>query len=542
MKNCFFLFYILQLCSYGAFAQKVPQKPNILWITCEDMSANLPSFGDSTVPTPNLSKLAAQGVKYTGMFSVSGVCAPSRSAIITGMYPSSIGTHHMRTATSNLNRQDIPNYEAVTPPYVKCFPEYLRAAGYYCTNNDKTDYQVGNPFTVWDESGKDAHWRNRPKDKPFFSVVNFMVTHESQVWARKDKPLRVDPAKVPVPPYYPDSPLIRKDIARYYDNIMVMDSLAGIVIRQLEEDGLMENTIVFFFSDHGAGLPWYKREIYDRGLHVPLIIRYPGGKGAGTVNNELLSFVDLAPTVLSLAGVPIPSHIQGQAFLGESKAAEPRQYIFAARDRMDEHYDMVRGVRDSRFKYIRNFQPDKANYQDIAFRKQMGLMQEILQMKEAGKLNALQSRWFDNKPVEELYDTQADPYELTNLANNPVYKKDLQRLRVTLNEWLIEINDKGFMPEKEMVALMWPQGKQPVTSKPELIILNKSQKEQLLQLYCATSGASIAYRLGDNGPWQLYTSPVSLPRKTKLIAKAVRYGYQESGEIAFNMEKLTLAK
>jgi arylsulfatase A-like enzyme len=499
-------------------------------------------YGDSTVLTPNLSRLAAQSVKYTGMFSVSGVCAPSRSAIITGMYPSSIGTQHMRTATGNLNRPDIPNYEAVTPPYVKCFPEYLRGAGYYCTNNDKTDYQVGNPFTVWDESGKNAHWRNRPKDKPFFSVVNFMVTHESQIWARKDQPLRVDPAKVLLPPYYHESPVIRQDIARYYDNIMVMDSLAGVILKQLEEDGLLENTIIFFFSDHGAGLPWYKREVYDRGLHVPLLIRFPGAKGAGTINHELLSFVDLAPTVLSLAGVPVPPHIQGQAFAGDKQAKQPRQYIFAARDRMDEHYDLVRAVRDKRFKYIRNYQPEKPYYQDIEFRKQMNLMQEILLAKQEGKLNKVQSTWFGSKPVEELYDTQADPFELHNLAQEPSYKKELLRLRIHLNEWMIDINDKGFMPEKEMLELMWPGGQQPVTNKPEMIILDKSRKEQHLQLYCATPGASIAYKLGENATWQLYTSPLNVSRKTKIVAKAIRYGYKESGETSFSIENLSYSR
>jgi arylsulfatase A-like enzyme len=323
---------------------------------------------------------------------------------------------------------------------------------------------------------------------------------------------------------------------------MVMDSLAGIVLKQLEEDGLLENTIIFFYSDHGAGLPWYKREVYDRGLHVPLIIRFPGAKGAGTINHELLSFVDLAPTVLSLAGVPVPPHIQGQAFAGDKQAKQPRQYIFAARDRMDEHYDMVRAVRDKRFKYIRNYQPEKPYYQDIEFRKQMNLMQDILLAKQEGRLNKVQSTWFGSKPVEELYDTQADPFELNNLAQDPSYKKELLRLRIQLNDWLIDINDKGFMPEKDMLELMWPGGQQPVTSKPEMIILDKSRKEQHLQLYCATPGASIAYKLGENATWQLYTSPIHVSRKTKLVAKAIRYGYKESGETAFTVENLSYSR
>jgi N-sulfoglucosamine sulfohydrolase len=506
-------------------------KPNILWITCEDMSPDLPAFGDSTVSTPNLDRLAAEGIRYTHLFSVSGVCAPSRSAIITGMYPTSIGTHHMRTGSGA--RAGFIDYQAVPPPEVKCFPEYLRPEGYYCTNNSKTDYQFGNPFTAWDENSNKAHWRNRRKGQPFFSVFNIMRTHESQVWEHKDKPLRVDPARVPLPPYYPESPVIRRDIARNYDNIMVMDSIVGTIMRQLEEDGLLENTIVFFFSDHGSGLPWYKREVYDRGLRAPMIVRFPNRQDAGAARSELISFIDLAPTVLSLAGVSVPGYMQGQAFLGDNKAKQPRQYIFAARDRMDEHYDLVRAVRDERFKYIRNYQPDKPNYQDLAYRRQMNLMQEILRLKEEGKLNAVQSRWFENKPVEELYDTQADPYELQNLAGNPQYQADLERLRQAEGNWLRQMRDKGFMPEAEMVASMWPDNKQPVTETPHIQQLGKKGKEVLLQITSSTPGASVAYKVG-KGPWLLTNGkPITLPAGVSVAAKAIRYGYRESPESSF---------
>lgn len=528
-----FLISLLTLnLSFGQVPHK--KKPNILWITCEDMSADLPDYGDNTVATPNISRLVREGVKFTHMFSVSGVCAPSRSAIITGMYPTSIGTQHMRTGTKDI---PVPPYEAVPPPDVKCFTEYLRAGGYYCTNNAKTDYQFGVPFTAWNESSNKAHWRNRPKDKPFFSVFNIEVTHESRIWMRKDEPLRVDPKKIQLPPYYPESPVIRKDMARYYDNIMVMDSIAGGILKQLEEDGLLENTIVVFFSDHGAGLPWYKRELYDRGLHVPFIVRYPGKKGAGTQENELHSFVDLAPSMLSLAGIEIPKHIQGKAFLGEAKEKVLRKYIYAARDRMDQQYDMVRAVRDKQYKYIRNYQPEKLNYQDLTYRKQMDLMKEILKFREDGKLNKVQQRWFMAKPKEELYDVKNDPYELKNLADDPDYKNVLNRLKAAHERWIKEIKDLGFTPEKEMLNAMWPGLKQPVTKAPVLKTAegNKDGKVNVT-ISCETKGASIAYKIGGaDKDWNLYTKPLAVSKGSEIKAKAIRYGYNPSEE-----EKLDL--
>ena len=510
------------------------KSPNILWITCEDMSAHLAGYGDRTVPTPNLDKLAREGVRYRRMFSTNGVCAPSRSAIITGMYPNSIGSNHMRTVQASRVGNGIVNYETVPPAAVRCFPEYLRAANYYCTNNSKTDYQFEAPFTAWDENGKNAHWRNRPPGKPFFSVINLEVTHESQIWARAGQPLRVNPATVKLPPIYPDNAIIRRDVARNYDNIMVMDSLVGTILKQLEDDGLLDKTIVVFFSDHGSGLAWFKREIYDRGLHVPMIVRYPDGRGAGprlagTWDEELHSFVDLAPSMLSLVGVPVPAHMQGQAFLGEQRAKTSRPYIYAARDRFDEHYDCARAVRDKRFKYIRNYQPDKPYYMDLAYRKQMPMMQEILRLRDAGQLPPVTRRWFGPKPAEELYDTQNDPDELTNLAANPAFVKQLNDLRQAEQQWVRDVHDKGFMQERDLIQLFWPNNEQPVTAAPSLIL---SSKDDRLVLTCPTEGASIGYRVND-GPWQLYSGPVLVPTDAKLTAKAIRIGYKPSPAIAF---------
>jgi uncharacterized sulfatase len=288
------------------------------------------------------------------------------------MYPTSIGTHFMRC-------------KGVPPPHVKCFPEYLRAAGYYCTNDSKTDYNFDAPLTAWDESKAGAHWRNRPtKETPFFCVINLTTTHESQIrlpeaqLENRRKTLSAeelhDPAKAPLPPYYPDTSVVRRDMANYYDNLSWTDRNVGKILKDLEADGLADSTIVFCWGDHGRGLPRHKRWIYDSGIHVPLVARWPGKLQPGSVSDELVAFVDL-PTVLSLAGVEIPKHFQGQAFLGEQKAA-PREYVYAARDRMDETLDIIRAVRDKRFKYIRNYRPDLPYAQDIAYMNEMPTMKE----------------------------------------------------------------------------------------------------------------------------------------------------------------------
>ncbi|MGH9659550.1 MAG: sulfatase family protein, partial [Bryobacteraceae bacterium] len=277
-------------------------RPNFLWITTEDMSPDMGCYGDAYARTPNLDRLAAQGARYTRAFTIAGVCAPSRSGIITGMHPTTIGTHHMRS-------------KGVPPPEVRCFTEYLRAAGYYCTNNVKTDYNFDPPVTAWDESSRTAHWRGRAKDQPFFAVFNHIVTHESQVratpeqYAENTRELtsgeRHDPAKAALPPYYPDTPVVRKDWATYHDNITAMDKQVARLLAQLEADGLAENTVVFFYGDHGRGLPRAKRWIYDSGIHIPLLIRWPGHIAAGGVRDELVSSLDFAPTLLRLAGVEI---------------------------------------------------------------------------------------------------------------------------------------------------------------------------------------------------------------------------------------------
>ena len=487
-----------------------PAQPNILWITCEDMSYHLACFGDTEVKTPNLDQLAAEGIRYSHVYSTAGVCAPSRSSIITGMYQNSIGTMHMRTLQSDPyphKSSPIKSYSAVLPEPVRCFPEFLRKAGYYTTNNSKEDYQFVPPVTVWDESSPKAHWRNRPRrgdgtGKPFFSIFNLMITHESQLWMREKEPLLVRPEDVTVPAYYPDTQTVRHDIARNLSNVMRMDSIVGTIIKQLKDDGLYDNTIIFFYSDHGDGLPFVKREVYDRGLRVPMIVRIPesfnikGSKPAGAIDNQLVSFVDLAPTVLSLASIPVPAYIQGQAFLGEQQAKTPRKYIFAGRDRMDTELDRVRTVGDGRYKYYRNFMPEKPYYQNIGYRQSIPMMHEMLQLRDAGRLNATQMMWFrETKPAEELCDTQTDPNEFTNLVGNPAYKAKLTELRGQMDAWLKRVGDKGAVPEAEMVKQMWNGGNEaPKTAKPELLVSGKT-----VAIRCATPGASIGYQLTNGG-------------------------------------------
>ncbi|MFT4152913.1 sulfatase [Parafilimonas sp.] len=533
--------------------------PNIVWITCEDISPFIGCYGDKTVKTPNIDQLAREGVRYTNVYTTAGVCAPSRSAIITGMYQTSIGTQHMRTLfpAETAKRIGIPAYSAVIPDYVKCFPEYLRRAGYYCTNNEKQDYQFIPPVTVWDENSLAASYRNRPKEKPFFSVFNLAVTHESQLYMREKDSLFVDPSSVKVPPFYPDTKTVRRCIARNYTNIEIMDAQVGEIIRGLKEDGLYNNTIIFFFSDHGGALPWYKRELLERGIHIPLIIHFPGGANAGTSNDDLISAVDFAPTILSLAGIPVPAYMQGQAFLGEQKNKTPRKYVFAGRDRMDTEYDRVRAVKDKQFEYLYNFEPAKPHYQNIEYRLSIPMMKEIIALRDSGQLDSIPMTWFDTKPVEELYDVKNDPDELHNLAADPAYRHKREELKGALMSWLNNTGDMGAMPEKEMLANWWKHDTTPPLTDPPLITAAGAG----VTISCATRGASVGYRIirtgSDTTPvmhevrswdfgtmpgrkkglkelpappvWNVYKGEVIVLNKGEvLMVKALRIGYKEA--------------
>lgn len=522
-------------------------RPNILWVFFEDTNPFYGCYGDPIAKTPVLDKLASEGCLWNRCFSTAGVCAPSRSAIITGMYAISIGTMHHRTTHQNKATPELPTpYSAVIPHFAKCLPEYLRAKGYYCTNNAKTDYQFDPPFTAWDELGLNAHWRGRPdKDQPFFAVYNLNRTHESGMWEGLDIKITVDPNEIPLPPYFPDTPKVRDSMARMYSNIEHHDALFGKILKRLEDDGLADNTIVFHSSDHGP-MPRGKRWPYDSGLHVPLIVRWPAGLDAGSKNENLVSTIDLGPTVLSLAGIEVPGHMQGQAFLG-SQSKPNRKHIYASRDRHDESYDMVRAVRDKRFKYMRNFRPDLPFSPWVPYQNRHPIMQELWRLEGEEKLTGPQKLIFQNsRSVEELYDTQADPYEINNLAGKPEHQETLEQLRVLLEEWRNDVGDMGEIDEAEMVHRWYPNGKRPTTAKPIFVPIGPESYGQkpsleggdfqgplLLQLHCATQGASIGYRLdGDKeSNWRLYMGPIRLASgQTGISAKAIRIGYLESDE------------
>ena len=488
MKGLLTLLFVI-FCLQGSAQTKEQKQPNIIWITCEDISPYIGVYGARQVRTPNIDQLAREGVKYTRVYTTAGVCAPSRSAIITGMYQTSIGTHHMRTI-GDPKYQPVPSYSAVIPAYVKCFPEYLRKQGYYCTNNEKQDYQFETPVTVWDESSSSASHTNRAVGQPFFAVYNFFVTHESQQFARKDS-LLVDPQSLAVPALYPNTDNVRKDLARMYTNIEKMDQQVGELLDRLKKEGEYDNTYIFFFSDHGGVLPWMKREVLERGTHIPFVVRFPKGEFAGGVNNDLISAVDLAPTVLSLAKVKVPAYMQGQAFLGKQKSKQKRNYVYAARDRMDTEYDRVRMVRDTAFRYVYNYMPDKINYQAIEFRLSIPMMNDILKYKEEGKLTPEQMNWFKSKPLEELYHVKSDPYEFKNLGNDILYADKLTELRLALKTWIAEVGDKAEVPEKEMIKQMW-NGQDSVPHTEKAIV---SVNGKIITLSCVTEGASIGYQL-----------------------------------------------
>ena len=501
-------------------------RPNILWISCEDISPNLGCYGDPHAITPNLDQLAKDGVRFTRAFTPAGVCAVVRSGVITGMYPPSIGSQHMR------NR-------IIPPPDVKAFSERLRAAGYFCTNRSKTDYQFESTASMWDRNGKNhKDWRERPNPKqPFFSVVNFTVCHESQVRHGETRHAQViktigaenkhDPDKCAdtLPAYFPKTPAARKDWAWYHDNITLMDKMAGDLLKKLEDDGLADDTLVVFWSDHGMGLPRGKRWIYDTGTLVPVIMRWPDKLKAGSVREDLVSTMDLPPTMLSVAGSEVPSYMHGRVLIGDATAPEP-SYLFFHRDRMDEVYELQRAARDRRWKYIRNYEPEKTYAQRLDYMDAMPTMRDWRRLNAEGKLTGGQKNWFAaTKPIEELYDTEKDPWELTNLAELPQYADRLARMRRSTENWQEDIGDMGLIPEAVMMEEMKPGGKAPRAEAPTIRLIRDR-----LAMDCATDGASIVYQIETHdgwSDWKLYTKSFDDPG-VPINAKACRAGYRDS--------------
>jgi len=433
----------------------VKDKPNILWITCEDITPMLGTYGDPVATTPTLDQLAERGIQFNQAYSTAPVCAPARSCLVTGIYATSMGTQNLRSDF------DIPED-------IRTLPHLLREQGYYCTNNYKEDYNFIDT-TIWDESSRTAHWKNRPPGSPFFSVFNFETTHQSQIFGddetfyqkygkQLEENQRHRPENIILPPYYFDSPEVRKLWARYYDLVTIMDGEVAEILDELEKDGLSENTIVFFFSDHGTGMPRAKRALYNSGVQVPFIIYIPEkyrnitDYNPGTQVDEIVSFVDFPPTLLSIAGIDQPEYMQGQPFLGRVKTSN-RKYAISTSDRVDEAFEISRSVKSSRYSYIRNFLPHMPLIQPNFYTDQSEIMQELYRLKDITDMTAAQqSMWHPRRTPEELYDLNMDPYETKNLVGDPAYENILMEMRTELKEWMITTHDTGLMPEAYMKA------------------------------------------------------------------------------------------
>ncbi len=466
----FLLFSSILLTSH-CFSLK---RPNILWITAEDMSPTLGCYGVTDAISPNIDSFANEGIRFTNAFASASVCSPSRSCLIHGAYPTTLGTHQMRSGFP-------------LPSFFNGFPSLLRRNGYFTTNNVKTDYNSGNYKDIikssWNECSDAAHWRNKGNpEKPFFAVFNLMTSHQSRsmVWPYERFQNEIqsklssneihDPNKITLPPYYPDTPIVRKTVARFHDCVTAMDKEVGNILNQLEKDGLSEDTIVFFYSDHGSGMPRHKRALLDSGMHIPLIIRIPekwekfAPSKPGSTIEQMVTFVDFAPTVLNLTGIEIPKYMQGIPFLRTSKR-KTRKYVFGHRDRVDEVRDLARSVRDQKFLYIRNFMPQLGYNQPTSWPDLGEIRHEFYRLSDPKKMTP--SQWHfasPTRPVEELYDCKKDPHNLKNLANESSHKKVLSQLRGELNRHLHETRDLGFLPEYEAWKLFenssgWKVGK-----------------------------------------------------------------------------------
>lgn len=435
-------------------------RPNILWISCEDTSPWLGFCGEKYAVTPNLDRLAREGVYYRNAFAAAPVCSPSRFGIITGIYATSMGTQRLRS-------------QFPVPASIKGFPTCLREAGYYCANNVKTDYNTSAaPRLIresWDDCSATAHWRKRKPGQPFFAVFNLVETHQGKVFESAPAPglepsERHDPTKASIPPYYPDTPGARQTMARVHDCITAMDKHAGLILAELKQDGLREDTVVFFWPDHGQGIPRGKRTLWDTGLRIPLVIYIPekfrhlAPADPGTISDRLVSLVDLGPTILNLLELPIPASMQGVAFLGKN-AAQPRQYVFGARDRVDEVLELSRSVRDDRYLYIRNYMPDRSWLQPESYSDQLAFRRELAHLAAPNKLNAAQLTLAGpTKPVEALYDTKQDPWQVENVATSPEHQAVLARMRKALGDWQRQYRDLGMIQEWQ-AAQMCSDGK-----------------------------------------------------------------------------------
>jgi arylsulfatase A-like enzyme len=474
------------------------EKPNILWITCEDITTMIGCYDDPIAVTPNIDRLAERGVLFENAFATAPVCAPSRSCLVTGVYATSMGTQNLRS-----------DFEI--PAFIRTLPHLLRDAGYYCSNNYKEDYNFYDS-TIWDESSHDAHWRNRPPDKPFFSVFNFETTHQSQIFGDDETfynkygqqltdEERTNPDEINLQPYYFDSPQVRKLWARYYDLVKIMDRQVGDILKQVEEDGLQDNTIIFFYSDHGTGMPRAKRALYNSGVKVPFIVYVPQKYQhllpyqPGSKTDRIVSFVDFPPTILNMLDLSIPEYMQGLPFMGNN--TRNREYAFATSDRVDEAFEISRTVRSKQFSYVRNFLPHLPLIQPNFYSDQSEIMKELLRLRKTAQMTPeQQSMWFPQRMPEELYDLKKDPFETNNLASDAEYQEVLLEMREELSYWLVETHDTGLIPEgyllencDQKTAYEMAQSSQFYPSE-EVLAINNSLLEESVNIDLLISGLS----------------------------------------------------
>lgn len=469
------------------------ERPNILWITSEDNGPQLGCYGDSYADTPNLDAFANQSLRYRMCWSNAPVCAPARTCLVTGMYATSIGGQHMRSAIG-------------VPDDVALYPSLFRDAGYYCTNRTKTDYNLIQNDAGWHDVSKKAHWRNRPDPStPFFAVVNSTISHESKIRIRPHTPVH-DPADAPVPSYHPDRPEVRRDWAQYYDKMTEMDAELGQVLEQLRRDGLQDSTIVFYYGDHGSGMPRSKRWPFNSGLQVPFILHIPERFShlrptdylPGGATDRLAAFVDMAPTALSMCGIEIPKSMQGTVLAGEHPSA-PEHYLFGFRGRMDERIDMARSCTDGRYVYMMHFYPDRPYLKYVEFMFQTPTTRIWKEMFDAGQLNDIQAKVWRNKPVEELFDLQTDPDEVVNLADAPEHAERVAAMRLATIRWMKKILDTGVFPEHDFHQLGGDRGPRAYT------VAHRDRVERLVDvsvtcMSAQTDSATLKTMLADDDP------------------------------------------
>lgn len=538
------------------------RRPNIVWISTHDINPHLGCYegvypGAENAITPHLDALAASGVRYDQAFAAAPVCAPSRSAIYTGCYPTATGAMHMRS-------------RSVPPPDVRLLPEYFREAGYYCTNNWFTDFQVEVPPYVFDECGTEAHWRGRDsEDQPFFAAFHSLLTHESrihlddasvsEITANVSAGQRRDPEALALPPYYPDTPAIRRTWRSYHELITEMDHWVGGILAQLEEDGLAENTIVVFWSDHGVGMPRAKRFAYESGLREPLIARWPGHITPGSVMTEPVQLMDLAPTMLEACGLPIPDHMHGAPLFGSRGDLRPgRRVVVSGRDRMGEQQDSTRTIRDQRFRYIRHRHPGRPLLQHSEYPDRLDSWHEFRRLAHEeseqlatghrpGILTALQrSIVAAEKPAEELYDIAADPHETVNLIDSTEHEEILDGLRAELDAWEEQYTDLGLRDELELLEEWRPGGVWPEVPMPKA-----EKRDSGWSFTCELEGARVAWTEDppaearerspleittgapedDGRLWHLADGPLSPPEERPFTVRAWRLGYLPSSEL-----------